>query len=143
MMGGTEPDVEGAITRLEEEEGDKRLLMSTSEEENEEEEPPELDPVSRNDGQTQLGCLGLFLALLSGLMMTAYTALIKLLVDVDCMQILVVRGGLQMAVMGLSAYFQGLTFLSCSHCQELCQQASWLLIGCTRVNNQLEARTAS
>ena len=24
-------------------------------------------------------------------------------------------------------------FMSCSHCQELCQQASWLLIGCTRV----------
>ena len=33
--------------------------------------------------------------------------------------------------------------MSCSHCQELCQQASWLLIGCRRVNNQSEARTAS
>ena len=32
---------------------------------------------------------------------------------------------------------------SCSHCQELGQQASWLLIGCTRVNNQSEARLAS
>ena len=38
---------------------------------------------------------------------------------------------------------QGWKFMSCSHCQELCQQASWLLIGCTRVNNQPEARSAS
>ena len=30
---------------------------------------------------------------------------------------------------------QGWKLMSCSHCQELCQQASWLLIGCTRVNN--------
>ena len=28
-------------------------------------------------------------------------------------------------------------------CQELCQQASWLLIGYTRVNNQSEARSES
>ena len=38
---------------------------------------------------------------------------------------------------------QGWKFISCSHCQELGQQASWLLIGCTRVNNQSEARSAS
>ena len=57
--------------------------------------------------------------------------------------------------------YQGWTFISCSHCQELCQQGScmasdwlhkcihpirsyrigWLLIGCTRVNNQSEVRT--
>ena len=30
-------------------------------------------------------------------------------------------------------------FMSCSHCQELRQQTRWLLIGCTRVNNQSEA----
>ena len=29
----------------------------------------------------------------------------------------------------------GWKFMSCSHCQELGQQASWLVIGCTRVNN--------
>ena len=35
---------------------------------------------------------------------------------------------------------QGWKFMSCiSHCQELCQQASLLLIGWTRVNNQSEA----
>ena len=38
---------------------------------------------------------------------------------------------------------QGWKFMSYSHCQELGQQASWLLIGCTRVNNQSEARSAS
>ena len=37
---------------------------------------------------------------------------------------------------------QGWKFVSCRHCQELGQQASWLLIGCTRVINQSEARTA-
>ena len=31
---------------------------------------------------------------------------------------------------------QGWKFMSSNHSQELCQQASWLLIGCTRVNNQ-------
>ena len=40
-------------------------------------------------------------------------------------------------------YTQGRKFMSCCHRQELGQQASWLLIGCTRVNNQSEARTAS
>ena len=38
---------------------------------------------------------------------------------------------------------QGWKFMSCSHCQELCQRVSWLLIGCTRVNNQSEAISAS
>ena len=38
----------------------------------------------------------------------------------------------------------GWKFMSCSHCQELCQQASWLLIGSTRVINQSEeARSSS
>ena len=39
--------------------------------------------------------------------------------------------------------YQGWNFVSCSHCQELCQPASWLLIGCTIVNNQSEARSES
>ena len=29
---------------------------------------------------------------------------------------------------------QGWKFMCCSHSQDLCQHASWLLIGCTRVN---------
>ena len=43
-------------------------------------------------------------------------------------------------IQGNSSFVQGWKFMSCRHCQELCQQASWLLLGCTRVNNQLEAR---
>ena len=37
---------------------------------------------------------------------------------------------------------QGRKLLNSSHCQELCQQAGWLLIGYIRVNNQSEARSA-
>ena len=37
----------------------------------------------------------------------------------------------------------GWKFMSCRHCQELCQPSSWLLIGSTRVNNQSEARSVS
>ena len=40
---------------------------------------------------------------------------------------------------GLQHGLLGWKFMSCSHCQELCQQASWLLIGCTRANNQSDA----
>ena len=38
---------------------------------------------------------------------------------------------------------QGWKLMGCSHGQELCQQASLLLIGYIRVNNQSEARSAS
>ena len=41
----------------------------------------------------------------------------------------------------VAADAQGWKLMCCSHCQGLCQQASWLLIGCTRVNNQSEARS--
>ena len=41
------------------------------------------------------------------------------------------------------AYTKGWQLLSCSHCQELGQYASWLLIGYTRGNNQSEDRSAS
>ena len=37
----------------------------------------------------------------------------------------------------------GWKFMSCIHSQKLCQQVRRLLIGCTRVNNQSEARLAS
>ena len=38
---------------------------------------------------------------------------------------------------------QGWKFISYSHCQKLGQQASWLLISYTRVNNQSEERSAN
>ena len=31
--------------------------------------------------------------------------------------------------------YQGWKLMSCSRCQEFCQQAKWLLIGCTRANS--------
>ena len=31
----------------------------------------------------------------------------------------------------------GWKFMTCTHCQELRQQPNWLLIGCTRVTNQM------
>ena len=42
-----------------------------------------------------------------------------------------------------AASHQGWKFMSWSLSRELCQQASWLLIGCTRVNNQSEAKSES
>ena len=51
------------------------------------------------------------------------------------------RADLQKARDGLTD--QEWKFMSCSHCEELCQRASWLLICYTRVNNQSEARSGS
>ena len=45
--------------------------------------------------------------------------------------------------LALNYVFQGWKLMSCSHCQELGQQASWLLIGYTRGNIQPEARSAT
>ena len=35
---------------------------------------------------------------------------------------------------------QGWKFMSCSHCQDLCQQVSWILIGYTSGNNQFRSQ---
>ena len=43
---------------------------------------------------------GLLLALLSGVMMTTYSSLIKTLEEMDVMQVVVIRGLLQVSVMG-------------------------------------------
>ena len=39
--------------------------------------------------------------------------------------------------------YLGWKFMSCGHCQELCQQVSWLLIGGSSEYNQSEPRSAS
>ena len=39
----------------------------------------------------------------------------------------------------VAADAQGWKLMCCSHCQELCQQASWLLIGLTRVDNDIQS----
>ena len=54
-----------------------------------------------------------------------------------------VRGDRDLATLLPNVVAQGWKFMSCSQCQESCQQASWLLIGYTRVNNKSEARSAS
>ena len=57
----------------------------------------------------------------------------------DDLGLMVQDGEVSMA--GDGANIQGWKFMSCSHCQEVCQQVSWLLIGCTKVNNQSKARS--
>ena len=44
--------------------------------------------------------LGLLLAFLSGVMMTTYSSLIKTLEEMDVMQVVVIRGVLQVSIMG-------------------------------------------
>ena len=44
--------------------------------------------------------LGLLLAFLSGVMMTTYSSLIKTLQEMDVMQVVVIRGVLQVSIMG-------------------------------------------
>ena len=39
------------------------------------------------------------------------------------------------ALAGLAGRCLGWKFMSCNHCQEFCQQARWLLIGCKKENN--------
>ena len=54
--------------------------------------------------------LGLLLAFVSGVLMTAYSSMIKMLVEMDSMQVVVMRGGLQMLVMGSLAYYNKQSF---------------------------------
>jgi len=67
--------------------------------------------------------LGLFLALLSGVMMTAYSTMIKLLDSMDSMQVVVMRGALQLMVMGVSALAKGASFRGAKEIQ-----VPWLLL---------------
>ena len=54
--------------------------------------------------------LGLTLAFVSGVLMTAYSSMIKILVDMDSMQVVVIRGLMQMILMGSIALYKGLSF---------------------------------
>jgi len=67
--------------------------------------------------------LGLLLALLSGVMMTAYSTMIKLLDSMDSMQVVVMRGALQLMVMGVSALAKGASFRGAKEIQ-----VPWLLL---------------
>jgi len=46
-------------------------------------------------------CLGIFLAFLSGVFMTIYSSLLKLLIEMDSLQVALVRGVLQVIIMAL------------------------------------------
>jgi hypothetical protein len=54
--------------------------------------------------------LGLLVALLSGVLMVAYSSLIKILVEMDSMQVVIIRGVLQMTIFGAIALFRRLSF---------------------------------
>ena len=55
--------------------------------------------------------LGLLLAFVSGVLMTAYSSMIKMLHDMDSMQVVVMRGVLQMVVMGSIAVYNKRSFI--------------------------------
>ena len=55
---------------------------------------------------------GLLLAFISGVLMTAYSSMLKLLVEMDSMQVVVIRGVLQLLVMGTIARHKGIPLLS-------------------------------
>ena len=70
--------------------------------------------------------------------MTHYGVYSKLTRDLRHQQT-ILFGALNVADKNDTLVVQGWKFMSCSQSQELCQQASWILIGCTRVvNNQSE-----
>eukprot|EP00091_Calanus_sinicus_P013144 TRINITY_DN29252_c0_g1_i1.p1 TRINITY_DN29252_c0_g1~~TRINITY_DN29252_c0_g1_i1.p1 ORF type:complete len:272 (+),score=52.20 TRINITY_DN29252_c0_g1_i1:507-1322(+) len=54
--------------------------------------------------------LGLLLAFISGVLMTAYSSMIKMLKDMDSMQVVVIRGVMQLVIMGAIAKYQKLSF---------------------------------
>ena len=55
--------------------------------------------------------LGILLAFVSGIFMTAYSSMIKLLVDMDSMQVVVIRGAIQLILMGGLAIYKKNSFL--------------------------------
>ena len=55
---------------------------------------------------------GLFLAFLSGLLMTVYTTLIQELENMDTMVLVIIRGFLQMLTTGINTVHRGVPFLA-------------------------------
>ena len=55
---------------------------------------------------------GLFLAFLSGLLMTVYTTLIQELENMDTMVLVIIRGFLQMLITGINTVHRGVPFLA-------------------------------
>ena len=55
---------------------------------------------------------GLFLAFLSGLLMTVYTTLIQELENMDTMVLVIIRGFLQMLITGINTVHRGVPFFT-------------------------------
>ena len=54
---------------------------------------------------------GLLLAFLSGVLMTVYSSMIKFLVEMDSMQVVIIRGVIQAVVLGAVAYYKKMSFI--------------------------------
>eukprot|EP00088_Acartia_fossae_P008244 TRINITY_DN13925_c0_g1_i1.p1 TRINITY_DN13925_c0_g1~~TRINITY_DN13925_c0_g1_i1.p1 ORF type:complete len:486 (+),score=101.79 TRINITY_DN13925_c0_g1_i1:36-1493(+) len=55
--------------------------------------------------------LGLLLAFVSGVIMTAYSSMLKMLVEMDSTQVVVIRGFLQLTIMGCIALYKQFSFI--------------------------------
>ena len=54
---------------------------------------------------------GLLLAFLSGVLMTVYSSMIKFLVEMDSMQVVIIRGVIQAVCLGAVAYYKKMSFI--------------------------------
>ena len=67
-------------------------------------------PVKWKESELCTRFFGLFLAFISGVMMTTYSSMIKMLDEMDTMQVVVIRGVLQFSIMGSIAVYRKLSF---------------------------------
>ena len=67
-------------------------------------------PVKLRESELCTRFFGLFLAFISGVMMTTYSSMIKMLDEMDTMQVVVIRGFLQFSIMGSIALYKRLSF---------------------------------
>ena len=70
--------------------------------------------VSSIGHKTSQGCcnksLGLLLAFISGVLMTTYSSMLKLMKEMDSIQVVIIRGVLQLVIMGGIAMYKRLSF---------------------------------
>jgi len=71
---------------------------------------PRLNDFKMPENEMFTRSLGLLLAFISGVLMTAYSSMIKLLRDMDSMQVVVIRGVMQLVIMGAIAKYKKLSF---------------------------------
>ena len=66
--------------------------------------------IKLKENEALLRTMGLLLAFISGVLMTAYSSMIKMLKDMDSMQVVVIRGVMQLVIMGSIAKYKKLSF---------------------------------